>query len=137
MTAGEGRQGWAGAREARGAAVQRAVNQAVRVSGIAMHATWHSVGHSFATHLLEDGTDIRPLQELLGHGDVSTTMIYTHMLNGGPLGVRGRLRAWGRRGSRIYVGQTGHPVFPTAQSEALAGRHGTWRDRADILGRSQ
>ena len=77
MTAGEGRQGWAGAREARGAAVQRAVNQAVRVSGIAMHATWHSVGHSFATHLLEDGTDIRPLQELFFFNDTATTEIYT------------------------------------------------------------
>jgi len=68
--------------------VQRAVQEAVNRIGLEKRATCHTFRHSFATHLLRDGHDIRTVQELLGHRDVSTTMIYTHVLNRGGLGVR-------------------------------------------------
>jgi integron integrase len=71
--------------------VIRGVKQAARAAGITKHVSCHTLRHSFATHLLESGYDIRTVQELLGHSDVSTTMIYTHVLNKGGRGVKSPL----------------------------------------------
>ena len=73
--------------------LQRAVSRAATIAGIPKRVSCHTLRHSFATHLLESGTDIRTLQELLGHADLRTTMVYTHVLQRGHLGVRSPLDA--------------------------------------------
>jgi site-specific recombinase XerD len=95
--------------------LQRAVKLAVARSGIAKPASCHTFRHSFATHLLEDGHDIRTVQELLGHRDVRTTMIYTHVLNRGGRGVVSPA-------DRLGLGST-WPGGPKAPSAVLPPRN--------------
>ena len=85
------RSGHVGRHHLHESGVQKAVRAAVQRAGVYKRATCHTFRHSFATHLLEDGYDIRTVQELLGHSDVSTTQIYTHVLNRGGLAVRSPL----------------------------------------------
>jgi integron integrase len=99
--------------------VQRAVRKAVAESGVGKRVTCHTFRHSFATHLLERGQDIRTVQELLGHRDVSTTMIYTHVLNLGPGAVRSPLdpmstNSGAKRRTRAQRGEVGLCLFRDA-----------------------
>lgn len=71
--------------------IEKSVKRAIRAAGIVKHARYHTFRHSFATHILESGHDIRTIPELLGHKDVRTTMIDSHVLKAGPLGDRGPL----------------------------------------------
>jgi integron integrase len=87
--------------------LQKAVREAVLASGIAKRAGCHTLRHSFATSLLEAGYDIRTIQELLGHRDVATTMIYTHVLNKGGHGVRSPFDALGSGGGSGQAGVIG------------------------------
>ena len=109
--------------------IQRAVHRAVREVGLTKPATCHTFRHSFATHLLEDGYDIRTVQELLGHRDVRTTMIYTHVLNRGPAGVRSPLDGLAgeiRGPARTLTGSDARRYADIACSVTrLKGRRGT------------
>jgi integrase len=90
--------------------VELGVKEAARAAGITKHVSCHTLRHSFATHLLENGYDIHTVQELLGHRSVETTMIYTHVLNKGGRGVRSPLDADARPGTPARLAE--QPVAP-------------------------
>ena len=94
--------------------VQREVKKAVRAAGIVKPASCHTLRHSFATHLLERGVDVRTVQELLGHRSLNTTMVYIHVLNRGALGVRSPLDPLDLDGwpPVSAAGQSATPKFP-------------------------
>ncbi len=104
--------------------IQRAVHRAVREAGLTKPASCHTFRHSFATHLLEDGYDIRTVQELLGHRDVRTTMIYTHVLNRGPSAVRSPLDGLGGSVAPRMAQLPGtSPLRYPANVRSLTSRH--------------